>query len=110
MALTLLQEIGVPDAALSRATKYLTTPIFPITEMPVHPAVARPFRPDLGHPDRRYQFYQEGSHTFEAFVRQYMSGGYNAPLFAGTRALEEKDAAAALQPSSGRYPSEPQLR
>ena len=96
MALTLLQEIGVPEDALSRATEYLTTPIFPITEMPVHPAVARHFGLTWATPDRRYQFYREGSVTFEAFVRQYISGDHNAPLFAGSQALEAKDAPAAL--------------
>jgi tetratricopeptide (TPR) repeat protein len=96
MALTLLQELDVPEAGLSRATQYLTTPIFPITEMPVHPAVARHFGLAWATADRQYQFHREGSVTFEGFVLQYMSGQHNAPLFAGIQALQKKDAPAAL--------------
>ena len=97
MALTLLRELEVPEAALSRATTYLTAPIFPITEMPVHPAIARHFGLTWATPDRQYQFYQEGAVTFEAFVLQYMRGDHNAALFAGTEALEAKNAQAALK-------------
>ena len=96
MALTLLRDLDVPAAALSRATKYLTTPIFPMTEMPVHPAVSRHFGLTWATPDRQYQFYREGSVSFETFVRQYITGDHNGPLFAGTQALDAKDAPASL--------------
>ena len=94
MALTLLREIGAPEDAQARAAKYLTAPIFPITEMPVHPGVARHFGLGWAGADRRYQFYREGAVSFGEFVHQYISGAHNAPLFAGTEALEAEDAAA----------------
>ena len=97
MALTLLQELGVHADALSRATKYLTAPIFPITELPIHPSIARHFGLAYGASDQLYPFHQDGKRSFEEFVLQYMRGDYNAPLFAGLQALHQKDAVAAIE-------------
>ena len=96
MALTFFQEIGTVDAARIRATKFLTVPPYPITELPIHPGVSRHFKLSYGKENQRYQFHHESRVTFEQYVRQYVMGTYNAALFFGLKNLSHGDFPAAV--------------
>ncbi len=96
MLLTFLREIGAGSAALTRAEKYLCTPPYPPTELPIHPRVSAHYKLSYGRPKHRYQFYQESRLTFEEYFRQYIAGSYNAFMFAGLHYLRSGKLPAAV--------------
>ena len=86
-------RIGVDDDAIARLT---TNPpnVFPTTETPIHPAVARHFGLTYASPQRRYKYFDEGDFTFEEYAHRYMRYEWNALLAEGIDLLRRQQIAA----------------
>ena len=80
------------DADAADIARLVTAPpdVFPATETPIHPAVARHFGLDYAPPNRRYRFFDEGGFTFTEYADRYMRYDWNAALAEGMHLLRQK--------------------
>lgn len=75
------EDVGAQIAAIS-------IPLFSPSEMPIHPLVGAHFSLSYIKPERRYQYYNEGSFTFEEWAGRYMRYEWNAELARGLHLLQ----------------------
>jgi tetratricopeptide (TPR) repeat protein len=79
LAAQAFERIGVPAECLAALESY-PGPLFPATEAPIHPAVARHFGLSYADAGARYRFFDEGRFTFEDYARRYMTYEWNPDL------------------------------
>jgi tetratricopeptide (TPR) repeat protein len=79
LAAQAFERIGVPADCLA-ALEHYPGPLFPATEAPIHPAVARHFGLRYADAGARYRFFDEGRFTFEESARRYMNYEWNPDL------------------------------
>ncbi|WP_428492541.1 WcbI family polysaccharide biosynthesis putative acetyltransferase [Rhodopila sp.] len=72
-------RMGEDPAAIARLIASQPD-VFPPTETPIHPAVARHFGLFSALPERQYRFFEEGSFTFIEYADRYMRYDWNALL------------------------------
>jgi len=72
-------RIGVPDHLISRLREYKGQ-LFPKTEAPIHPSIARHFGLTYVNAGTRYRYFDEGSFTFLEYALRYMDYVWNADL------------------------------
>jgi tetratricopeptide (TPR) repeat protein len=90
----LLEGLEADGDALSRVARY--EQLFPIDELPIHPAVADHFRLSFLEPEQRYRFLWEGTFTFEEYADRYMRFEWNEELSEGIGLASSQQYAEAL--------------
>jgi tetratricopeptide (TPR) repeat protein len=71
MLLTLLDDIGVPDAARHAADRFATRSLYLGSHMPVHPGIAAHFGLTWTDATTRTCFWREDMLTFEDYARRF---------------------------------------
>lgn len=79
LILSVLPRLGISSMSISELLNH-DPALFPRSETPIHPNVARHFRLQFMAPGRRYQFFEEGAFDFSEYVVRYMSYEWNRPL------------------------------
>jgi tetratricopeptide (TPR) repeat protein len=90
----LLEGLGIDAHAVSRVGRY--DQLFPIDELPIHPAVVQHFGLSFLEPEQRYRFMWEGSFTFEEYANRYMRFEWNEELSEGMGLASSQQYAEAL--------------
>jgi len=89
-----LEGLGADSDALARVQR--CEKLFPIDELPIHPAVVRHFGLRFVEPMQRYQFMWEGGFTFEEYAHRYVRFEWNEELSEGMGLSASKQYADAL--------------
>jgi tetratricopeptide (TPR) repeat protein len=79
LAAEVFERIGVPAECLDALPQY-PGPLFPATEAPIHPGIARHFGLSYGDAAARYRFFDEGRFTFAEYAYRYMNYEWNPDL------------------------------
>jgi len=77
----ILDGLGASSEALGRVAR--CGRLFPIDELPIHPAVAQHFNLRFLEPNQRYQFMWEGTFSFEEYAHRYVRFEWNEDLSEG---------------------------
>jgi tetratricopeptide (TPR) repeat protein len=90
------ERMGVPGSLISQVRDY-PGQLFPKTEAPIHPAIARHFGLTYVNPGTQYRYFDEGGYTFLEYALRYMDYVWNADLPLGIHLSRHGDTHEAIE-------------
>ena len=95
LAAQFFQRMGMGATAINHLHERVRVTPFPVSQLPIHPAVARHFGLKYADARTRYRIYDEGRFTFAEYALRYMRYDWNRDLAEGI-GLAGNDPAQAL--------------
>ncbi len=93
LAVTVFRAMGVDEAIVDRMGRLFRHDLsLPLSEVPIHPSIARHFGLRFVTPDKPYRFHNEGAYTFEEWAHRYMEGAWNPDLAEGAVDTQQRRA------------------
>jgi tetratricopeptide (TPR) repeat protein len=81
MAITFLEDLGAPTAAVENVRTLMTDSFYFRFALPIHPTVARHFKLSYVDENSLYPFHDEGPVSFADFVDRYVRCAANGALY-----------------------------
>jgi len=91
LAKTLFSQMGLNPVLLDNITNADYGALVPVTELPIHPAIATHFRLRFIGAEHRYTYFGEGRFTFEEYALRYMNFIWDPLLAEGFDAGNKRD-------------------
>jgi tetratricopeptide (TPR) repeat protein len=92
----LFDKLGVPYSLIEAALRAQRTTPFPLDEAPVHPSVAAHLGLGFIDANTTYRYRNEGSFSFAAYTRRYLTYQWDANLAEGMQLTHTNQAARAI--------------